>query len=325
MVNQEIISILQNYKKRCLGLNQIALYPNIPQKLWGYISDRFPEFNIEVETPLVFYTIGEDYLNRFKCLMVTDVRLYYETVYYPIMVQVRDAISIDQIRNFEINTKWWPLDTKLMVNGKKVGTIVPNSKNEARILSRLIKHIIGHVDTTIPITKDETKEYVEENLENSGLFTFAQDYFNEVNLGGRLWGFDAFFYGPYIPNEKLEQARQDYGHYDTDKEKPIIYCDNSYVGRFGSIESSGLILTNKYLYFKLKNRWDKKYGVGRISLGDIKEVRVKSGGLWGRLILNGGKKRLKLSHFNFVNGRDAKVLEVFIKKVIKNVSRERGY
>jgi hypothetical protein len=98
------------------------------------------------------------------------------------------------------------------------------------------------------------------------LFSIAKKYFDKVNPGGRLWAFKSFYYGPFIPGQKLQEAREEYANYDDEQERPIIYVDNSRVGRMGSIDSSGLMITNRYFYYKLKMKLkDKQFIIGKIS------------------------------------------------------------
>jgi hypothetical protein len=152
------------------------------------------------------------------------------------------------------------------------------------------------------------------------LFSIAKKYFDKVNPGGRLWAFKSFYYGPFIPGQKLQEAREEYANYDDEQERPIIYVDNSRVGRMGSIDSSGLMITNRYFYYKLKMKLkDKQFIIGKISIEEIKTFQIKCK-FWGWIIINPGRRTFKLSPFSFWDRKEAKVLEGLMQKLIQQLN-----
>ncbi len=163
----------------------------------------------------------------------------------------------------------------------------------------------------------------EKRLENGFLFAIAERFFSEVNLGGHNWGFECFYYGRFIPEEKFALARDQYASYDLETEKPLIYYDNSFNGNWSSIESSGFVISNKYFYYKLVTSFtDNKYKIGKIPIAEITGFKIRAG-FTGYLTLDGHKKRFKLSKFTFLDRREARILEEVVRKIITELKKPR--
>lgn len=320
MSNQEILSLINEYQQNYSSNKQIILYPNIGSGLLSEVSQYFPEFDSNIETPLLFYIDGKNDDSKPKWLMLSNARLYYSILYYPDDFNVLNTIPLRNIYSLKIKHNKWIQDTYIELNSKKVGSLENRDKYEANILEQLINSVLNYCKENGILVEDKPQKLCEENLENAELFSIAKKYFDEVNPGGRLWAFQSFYYGSFIPAEGLDKARQEYADFDLDKEKPIIYYDNSWVGKLGSIDSSGFVLTNKYLYYKLyKSIKDKKFSIGRIPLSKIKKFHIKSK-FFGWMILNGGRIKFKLTRFSWIDKKEAKIFEVFMQKIIQELA-----
>ena len=211
-----------------------------------------------------------------------------------------------------------PRDFFVRINGKKYYSIEVKRKKEAKILSEFINSVIDLTDRT---EKIDSPGEPTEKLENAALLTIAKEYFDEENRGGLVWGFECFYYGPFIPNNKLEIARADYANYDDQREKAIIYIDNSWVGRIGHVEPSGLIITNKYLYYKLyKSYKDKKFSIGKIPLIDIKSFQIKIR-FFSWIVINKGKVTFQMTRFTRLDKWDIRVLEGLMLRFIQHLNK----
>jgi len=316
-INNIILSAINEYERNYSYLKQIIFYPYISTDLTGMVSEVFPEFDINNETPLLFFNDSDSYYMG-KWLMLSDAGLYYYMHYFPYPFDVIDFMPLSKINTFKTVPRLWPKYEYIEINGKRVFTIYTKEKIESKIISDFINLVLEHKEYNCILTADECQTESEDNLENGKLFEIAEKYFNEVNLGGRAWGFEYFHYGPFISDEKLQQARTEYADYDLDKEKPIIYYDNSWAGHF-KIDSSGFLITNKYFYYKLeKSMHDKKYDVGKIPLSSIKKFQVLSR-FKGWIIINGGKWKFMLTWFFIYNRREAKIFEELMQKFIQTL------
>lgn len=319
MRSDQLISLVKQYKNKHSQPKQITLYPNIGEELLNQVSETFLEFDRKAEIPLLFYIDADEYYQMPKWIMLSETRLYYSMYYYPYHFRVIDSIALNKINNFEIITRRWPRDSYVKINNKKYYSIEVKERKEVRILSEFINSILNLVERT-QIEEIDSKEEPTENLENAALFTIAKEYFGEENPGGRAWGFECFYYGPFIPKEKLEKAREEYANYDDQREKAIIYIDNSWVGRIGHIDSSGMIITNKYLYYKLKKKFkDKKFSIGRIPLKDIKSFQIKIR-FWSWIVINKGKITFKMTQFTWLDKWDIRVLEGLMQRFIQQLN-----
>lgn len=319
MRSDQVISLVKQYKNNHHQLNQIAFHSHIDEELLNQVSEAFPEYDREAESPLLFYVDANEYYQMPKWIMLTETRLYYSMYYYPYQFRVIDSIALNRINSFEIITRKWPRDSFVRINDKKYYSIEVKRKKEAKILSEFINSVIDLADRTVIEEIDSLGESTE-NLENVALFTIAKEYFYEENRGGRVWGFECFYYGPFIPEEKLEIAREEYANYDDQREKAIIYIDNSWVGRIGHVDPSGLIITNKYLYYKLKKKFkDKKFSIGKILLKDIKTFQIKIR-FFSWIVINKGKITFKMTQFTRLNKWDIRVLEGLMQKFIQTLN-----
>lgn len=322
MRNDQMISLVKQYQNDHHHFNQITFYSDIGEELLSQVNETFPEFDRNSEIPLLFYIDANEYYKMPRWFMLSDSRLYFSMYYYPYHFRVIDVIPLNKINNFEIITHKWPRDSYVKLNNRKYYSIRINEKWERKMLSEFINSVLGLAERN-EIEEIEPQEKSTDNLENAALFSIAEEFFKEENRGGRAWGFECFYYGPFIPVDKLEKAREDYAKYDDQKERAIIYVDNSWVGRIiGHIGSSGFIITNKYLYYKLdKSYKDKKFSIGKIALADIKTFNIKSK-FSGWMIINSGKKyRFMLTQFTWWDTRDSRALERFMQKLIQELNQ----
>lgn len=244
MITGECINLINSFRHKHPHFEQIFLYPDIALEIINPVIEAFPEYDFTSETPLAFYRAADPYDHIPNWILLTDSRLYYSANYYPYPIHVQNTISIIRINDYQFKASPF-LDGVIRINGKKVGTFTSKINKEVQIFSDIVGILLESIKSSNKEFPEGTPEVVDEDLENYRLFTLAREYFDEVNLGGKLWGFSTFYYGRFIPEEKLEEARIDYANYDTNQEKPVIYYDNSWVGAFSEIESSGFLNVSK--------------------------------------------------------------------------------
>jgi len=301
-------------------MEQIVLYPQcMNDKYVDTVQKLFYDYNIKNEVPLLFYIDGP-VTDFSRWLMLTDHRLYYSLVYYPNNFKVLNSISLNKIRNIQIKKNRWISDTYIEINGRKIGTIDALDKRVPKILLEIIEMAMNNAkNITFEEELPEDEDNIE-NLENRSLFDIAKQYFDEANPGGRYWAFECFYYGPFIPDDKLGEARDNYAPYG-DMERPIIYIDNSWIGHIRDIDTSGIVITNRYLYYKLAtSNKSFKLSTGKIPMKSINTFRIKSG-FTGWMYINNTK--LNLTRFMIWDKKEAKVLEKLVELFIEELHRSK--
>lgn len=321
-MKDEIFSAISDFKGSYMGLNQITLYPQINNEQIARVRELFPQYQYQAETPLLFYKDADVYYEMPKWLMLTERRLYFSMYYFPYKFNVLNSMLLHKINEFKIIYDRWPRDKSYIeINNKKVMSVRFKNKKEGQYLSLLVNIILKHVESATDLN-ETTEHNDEERLENGALFRIAEEYFDDVNPGGQKWGFDYFYYGRFIPEKELEKARQTYANYDIEKEKPIIYYDNSWIGPLGTIEISGVVITNKYLYFKLyKSFGNKKFSTGKVPLTKIWKFQIKRK-IFSWMILNSDQKKFILNRFNSSDKRNVIVLEGLMQRFIAALRRQ---
>ena len=311
--------LVQEYSENHTGVEQIVLYPQcVNDQYIDKVQKLFTEYNGQNELPLLFYI---DDLGTNDCsqwIMITNYRLFYSLVYYPNNFKVLNSVSLSKIKDIQIKKKLWINDTYIKINGKKIGTIEILDKRVPKILLDIIKIAIScNKDNTIEENLSKSEDDPG-NLENECLLTIAKQYFEEVNLGGKYWAFECFYYGPFIPEDKLREASENYAPY-SEQERPIIYIDNSWIGHIKDIDKSGVVITNKNLYYKLmRSKNSFKLLTGKFLMKDITSFRIKSG-FTGWMYIN--KTKLNLTRFMIWDRKEAKVVESLMILFIKELHR----
>lgn len=294
--------------------DNILVFNNIDSKLINQVMDNFKEYDCLSEVPLLFIQAGPKEEYKSYWIMISNMRIYYYLLYYPKIIDVLNCLSFDKIDSFDIKYNRWVKDAYIEINGKKIGSVFNLNKSELELIKDLANKIINHNE---PITHGNSMDNDQEiDFESEGLLHIAANYFREENLGGKLWSFKCFTYGPFIPKEKLDIAKAEYANYDSEKEKPLIFYDNSWTGNLGKVDTSGFVITNLFMYYKLKTALkDTKFKKGKIRLTDINDFRILSR-FWGWIIINRGRMRFKLTRFMFLDRYEARVLEKFMRLII---------
>ncbi len=313
-----LLELVKEYYYQYSSTKQTTLYPDINEEQLCLVREVFSEYNPAEEIPLIFYLDGPNWDDTVRWFMLSNKRFYCKMFYYTHSFNVVDCLPLSGINSLVIK-KNIIFDNTIKINGHKIGSLILYSRREASYLNEIIGLILNKVEKEdildVSICNYE-RDYLPvgwENLENAQLFKIARDYFSRTNLGRRNWGFEGFYYGPFIPKDILERARRIYADYDSEQEVCIFLVDNTFVGNFGSIEPSGFVITNKYLYYKLSQSLVGKYIINRISLNDIKRIKIKCR-FTGWFIINNNKP-LVLNHFTLGVKTKAfqEVIEIFIK------------
>lgn len=313
MINENLLDLIKEFRKKVTDMNQTLIYPSINNEVMEMVKRDFPSFDSKQELPLITYHDGDNsvYANRY--FVITNTRLYYRIGYLPYRFEVLDCIDIRKIKNIDIKLGW--LDSYIQINNKKIGSIQLNSKEEAKYIKELVNIIIINLQESYEIQGDFSDSIIDypivKNMDNYRLFSIAKEYFAEINLGGRLWGFDWFFYGPFIPKEKLELAIKEYAAFDPNNEQPILFFDESFAGKI-----LGFVVTNKYFYYRLKSKSYSNPINGKVLLADMTGFEFKYL-IWGKVIINNRNKFIT----NFLTKRDGKVVEELMNKFINELSR----
>lgn len=295
MENNTLTELVEKYNRhKTSTIRQTIIYPDVSNEDLSRIIDLFPEeYDHEAEVPLLFYLDGPNWDDTIRWFMLSNKKLYCKLFYYTHAFNVVDCWALSGIEKIEIK-KNYILDNRFIVNGHKIGSLILFSKREASYLNNVIELMLNNNDkeeiTDVSSCTYE-KNYLPkgwEDLSNAQLFIIARNYFSRKNLARRAWGFEDFHYGPFIPTTTLERARNTYADYNSEDEVCILLVDNTFIGTYGSIEPSGFVVTNKYLYYKLHHSLIGKYTINKILLSDIKRIRVKTG-FKGSLFINNNK------------------------------------
>lgn len=310
---EQLLNIIKRFQGTGSPSNQTTLYPNITDEMRGMVEKDFAEFDPAVEEILVHYLDGPNYDSKTRWLIITNLRFYFRMFYFPYTFEVLDCIDLKEIYSLRIHRRCFRY-SYVELNREKLGSLMLKTNEECRWLNAVIGSIITYIEAC---DSDKPEPYVDtdewKDFENNELFQLARDYFEKTNLGRRVWGFAAFYYGPFIPKTKLELVKQAFADYDCEKEQPILFVDNSW-DKFGNTPTSGLLITNKYLYYKLKPSVIRDFKENKISISQLKRFYIKCG-FWGWLTINNVK--LQSHQFTFLDKRDAiafqKIINLFIK------------
>jgi hypothetical protein len=105
--------------------------------------------------------------------------------------------------------------------------------------------------------------------QNSHLYDFTEQYFEENNKEPWKWNFFGFYVNKFIPPKKLEKARRVYASYNIKEEIPLMLIDDTVL--FNS--KRGMLITNVRIYYRLYPVDLKGPNVmGKIELKDTKEM-----------------------------------------------------
>lgn len=156
-------------------------------------------------------------------------------------------------------------------------------------------------------------------MENSILFEVAASYFQQY-MESSTWPFSYLFYGPTIPNEMLEVAKNGYASYDTNEERPILLEGDTIDENKKPIASKGLLITNKNIYFYLNSTYKGKKTIRCMPLSSIKSFALKQSFLYSTMIIN-GKSIATLDGLNsrFKEGRT--IVEELVSLLIEELNK----
>ncbi|MEN6349720.1 MAG: hypothetical protein ABFD08_10045 [Syntrophomonas sp.] len=153
-------------------------------------------------------------------------------------------------------------------------------------------------------------------MDNSALFSLANEYFSKMTFKGRIWGYHLFYYGPFIPRDILEESKRGYANYNPENEHPILLTYSYKVSYF-----TGFLVTNKYFYFQLSPEHFKKPRSGKILLTDIGYFQIKKR-LFQWIVIN---KHLQLKSTSLTKAdRKAinELMNIFTTKLHDGISSE---
>lgn len=321
MKNNELFELVEKFNHLHPSTRQTTLFPDINNEDLNLVMELFPEYDPNEEVPLLFYHDGTNWDDTVRWFMLSNTRFYCKMFYYSHPFNVVDLLPLSGINSLVIK-KNLISDNTLTINEHKIGSLILYSRREASYLNEIVGLILNNTekedikDASICMYEKEYLPKGWENLENSQLFSVARDYFSRANIARRNWGFEFFYYGPYIPETILERTRSTYANYDTKEEVCLLLVENISVSRVGVIESSGFILTNKYLYYKLKPSIIDRFIIKKVPLNAIRNIKIKAKLLIGWLHLN-KQKPLGLTQFSILTKRDAQALQEVMEKFIK--------
>jgi len=293
---------------------------SITEQQLKLVNESFPEFDVELEPPLLFFFDGIFGQKSNRWLLLTGSALYIRLRYNPLGIIVLDHIPLSLIHS--IGVKYYMFkDHVLMINGLKISSITLGSKNEAVFINDLTALVLNEFGKHEDLEPEVRIGNASCDLPNGNLFIIAENYFSEHNLGRREWGFgSSFYYGDYIPFEEITEARTAYANYDQQIEKEILFINNTIAG---VTPVSGLVITNKNFYYCLAKSYRGGYSSGTIPLMEIKKFIIECKLLSAYIIINNNTK-LQLGALNIYSKRESKaiteVMNLFIEE-IKNSAK----
>jgi|GEM_PF-1731732 len=319
MPSKDLLKVLNYYNKPFL--KQTLLYPNITEEAINFVTNDFSEFTSMNEIPLIFCQ-GSTEQYEVRWFLLTNKYLYYRIAAFPPIITALDCIAVNTIMSLKIRFKW--MVVFLEINNKVLGTLVISSVREILLLKKIIKAVLDHIDTSEVETESLPNSLTRINyfpksewhcLQNASLFSLVDNYFSKHNQGGRLWGFCDFAANPFIKQEKIEMARQEYADYNPHEEIPILFVENP------TKNPSGIVITNKCLYYNLTPSPFKKWGKGKQSLKNITSFEVKPR-FFGWIYING--KRIGMTNnLNIFDKKCAKVFKDIVNLIIKELETHR--
>jgi len=318
MPNLKLLKALKELDGTKPFLKQTLVYPYIDEKSISLIKNDFPEYNPIEEIPLLFCKgYSEDY--ELRWLFISNKRFYYRIAITPPVLTSLDCISLQRIYSLRIRCRW--VLNYIELNGIKLGTIVISSIRETLFLKSIIKIILKYSDSTEPdVMPDIPKiNYFPpdewQHLQNAVIFPLVNDYFSKHNIGGRLWGFYFFYTHPFIKQEKMALARQEYADYDPAEEIPFLFIENA------GNTTAGIVITNKYIYYNLSPSIMKKEEKNKIALDKLNSFNVKTR-LHGWIFINDQRKGLT-NAFDFLDRKASRVFQELINLIIEEVHKNK--
>lgn len=287
----------------------------IPHEYLQRVMKIFPEFNPDNEKPILFFVDGIRGNSENRWLFVSNSSIYIRLKFSPYNIIVLDCIPLRLVTSFEIIYK---MDSYIKINGNKVSSIVITSRKEARFINSIVNLLMKNNSNHPPLTNYYPKQMENTELENHHVLQLAEEFFYEHNLGRRLWGFKAFFYGRFIPEDKLNAARNTYAKYDDKHEKAIILISDD----LADISPAGFVLTNTKLYYCLAKSYRGGYYIGEIKLSQIQEFKIKPRITCSYIEIN-RKLNLQIGPLNILTKRESELLEELVNLIIQSISKEK--
>lgn len=92
----------------------------------------------------------------------------------------------------------------------------------------------------------------------------------------------------------------------------------SWTGKFGQIEPSGFVITNRFLYHKLRKKTESKYKTGKIPLASINEFQIKIR-YDGWMVIN-KRGYFQLIWLGILAKREAKAIELLMNEFVQHLN-----
>jgi hypothetical protein len=140
-------------------------------------------------------------------------------------------------------------------------------------------------------------------MSNESILSIADQHFRSTNPGGNKWTFNKIFYGPFIPEKKLNTARQSYATFNPREETPILLYDDT---AFGS-GKKGFLITNETLYYLMSTDFTGKDAEASISLAEISSFRIQVNKMSSDVFVN----NRKIGNITQISRAEALVVEDF--------------
>ncbi|HNX28718.1 MAG TPA: hypothetical protein PKN87_04810 [Syntrophomonadaceae bacterium] len=315
MSNQKLLRAIEEQRKPFL--KQTLIYSDIDQETINLVKNDFPEYDSIEELPLLF-CMGYTESFQLRWFFISNKRLYYRLASFPPILTALDCIDLHRIKSLKIHSRW--VVNYIELNGRKIGTIIISSIREILFLKKFINIILKNyehrepdeISETLKIDYYPTCEW--KHLDNAGVFPLVNNYFSKHNQGGRLWGYYHFYTNPFINPEKISLARQEYADYDPKEEIPLLLVEN--LGE----KTSGIVITNKYVYYNLSPTIMKNEMKNKIALDKLKSFRIKSR-YFGWIYINNQKKGMT-SAFDFLDRKAAIIFQELVNLIIEEVTRQ---
>jgi len=316
MISEKMLLAINQLNNNKPNLTRTQLYPNIDKQSLDLVKIDFPEVDFLDETPLLL-SMRLSGVNDLRWIFVSDKRIYYRLFSFPSIMTALDCIALNKTESFKIKIRW--VYNHIELNNKVIGNIVIGSIIENIFVEKAIKAIIANCDRNEIINEAPRLEYFPneewKHLDNAAVFTIIDDYFSNNNQGGRLWGFYDFKTNPFIDQEKIDQARKVYADYNPIEEIPVLFVDDLMP------EPSGIMITNKYIYYKLMPALFRKYVTGKIQLNKVNSFRIKPR-FFGLIYVN-GQRLGTINALNFAS-KSVQVFEDLVNLMIKEVKDQNN-
>ncbi|MFC1742786.1 HEAT repeat domain-containing protein [Candidatus Riflebacteria bacterium] len=154
--------------------------------------------------------------------------------------------------------------------------------------------------------KDKKEEPPDLKAVRKKFFTFADTYFYSKCETADKWPFKHYFYGPFIPDSKLENAKSAYAE-TSPGERVLLLFDAT---TFGSAKKGFLLTEKRFYYAAYGHSFGSGFQQGKISLKKITKLEVKTSMLNTKIFLN-DEPLIKVQE---VPGEEGKVLVNFFNR-----------